>query len=66
MGFRAWQRQLRLLVALERLAEGQAVTAVALDLGYASPSAFIAAFRDMFGTTPARYFTSPPEAARGV
>ena len=45
LSFRAWQRQLRLLVALERLADRQPVTTVALDLGYASPSAFIAAFR---------------------
>ena len=63
MGFRSWQRQLRLLVALERLADGQPVTAVALDLGYASPSAFIAAFRDALGTTPARYFAAAPAAA---
>ena len=60
MGFRVWQRQLRLLVALERLADGQPVTTVALDLGYASPSAFIAAFREMLGTTPARYFATAP------
>lgn len=64
MGFRAWQRQLRLLVALERLADGQPVTTVALDLGYASPSAFIAAFRNVLGTTPARYFSAAAPSAR--
>jgi AraC-like DNA-binding protein len=64
MGFRAWQRQLRLLVALEWLADGQPVTTVALDLGYASPSAFIAAFRDVLGTTPARYFAAVPAPVR--
>lgn len=56
LSFRAWQRQLRLLVALERLADRQPVTTVALDLGYAGPSAFIAAFRAALGVTPARYF----------
>ena len=56
MTFREWRRQLRLQAALERLARGEAVTSVALDLGYASPSAFIQAFRDVLGTTPARYF----------
>ena len=56
LSFRAWQRQLRLLVALERLAEGQPVTGVALDLGYASPSAFIAVFKAETGVTPGRYF----------
>jgi AraC-like DNA-binding protein len=32
-----------------------AVTGVALEVGYQSPSAFIAAFTDAFGTTPGRY-----------
>lgn len=54
--FRAWQRRLRLLAALERLAEGQPVGTVALDVGYGAPSAFIAAFRSDLGVTPARYF----------
>jgi AraC-like DNA-binding protein len=53
---RRWQRQLRLLLALERLAEGQPVSTMALDLGYSSPSAFIAAFRTALGVTPGRYF----------
>lgn len=56
LSFREWRRQLRLLSALERLAEGDAVTTVALDLGYTSPSAFVYAFRSALGTTPARYF----------
>lgn len=57
MTFRQWQRQARLLSALPRLAEGQAVTTVALDLGYDSPSAFIEMFRRTMGTTPGRYFS---------
>jgi AraC-like DNA-binding protein len=32
------------------------VTSVALDLGYETPSAFIAMFRRALGTTPGRYF----------
>ena len=35
---------------------GAPVKAVAADAGYATPSAFIAAFRKTFGVTPARYF----------
>lgn len=58
MAFREWRRQARLLAALERLAEGEAVGSVALDLGYSGPSAFIQAFRDVLGVTPARYFVS--------
>jgi AraC-like DNA-binding protein len=56
MTFRQWQRQARLLAALVRLAEGTSVTAVAFELGYESPSAFISAFRRALGRTPRRYF----------
>ncbi len=56
MSFGAWRQQLRLLRGLELLAAGQPVTTVALDLGYDSPSAFIAMFRRNLGTTPTRYF----------
>jgi AraC-like DNA-binding protein len=56
MSFGAWRQQLRLLRALERLAAGDAVTTVALDLGYESPSAFIAMFRRALGVSPGRYF----------
>ncbi|MEE8274655.1 MAG: helix-turn-helix domain-containing protein, partial [Alphaproteobacteria bacterium] len=47
----------RLLAALTRLATGEPVTTVALDLGYDSPSAFIAMFRKALGETPGRYFS---------
>ena len=56
MTFRQWRRQARLLEALERLAAGEPVTAVAFAIGYDSTSAFIAAFREIFGETPRRYF----------
>jgi len=55
LSFGAWRQRARLLQAVARLATGQAVTTVALDVGYDSPSAFIAAFRRQFGTTPRRY-----------
>jgi AraC-like DNA-binding protein len=58
MSFREWRRQLRVLAALELLADGEAVTGVAYELGYATPSAFIQAFRDVLGVTPARYFAN--------
>ncbi len=56
MSFRDWRQQLRLLEAIAWLAEGRPVTTIALDLGYQSPSAFIATFRRVLGTTPAHYF----------
>ena len=56
LSFGAWRQQLRLLRALERIGSGDAVTAVALELGYESPSAFIAMFRKALGVSPGRYF----------
>ncbi len=56
--FGAWRQQARLLKALEWLAEGRPVTAIALDLGYESPSAFIAMFRRAFGVPPGHYLKS--------
>ena len=53
--FQAWRRQARLLKALEWLAAGKPVTAIALDLGYESPSAFSAMFRGALGQPPGRY-----------
>jgi AraC-like DNA-binding protein len=68
LSFNQWRQQLRLGHALCLLAAGAKVTAVALDVGYDSPSAFIAAFRRVLGKTPARYFrtdgSEPPVRAR--
>ncbi len=54
--FRAWRQRARMLHALVELAVRKPVTSVAFEAGYDSPSAFIAAFKREFGTTPARYF----------
>jgi AraC-like DNA-binding protein len=56
MTFAGWRERLRLLHALRLLAAGEAVTNVALELGYGSPSAFIVMFRRAMGTTPSRYY----------
>ena len=56
MSFRQWRQQIRILEALRRLGREEAVTTVALDLGYDSPSAFIAMFRKALGKTPGQYF----------
>ena len=58
MTFRAWRQQRRLLRALELLASGKNVTAVALELGYENTSAFIAMFRRCLGQTPTQYLGS--------
>lgn len=55
-----WRTRQRLIDAIRRLAEGESVTAVSVAVGYATPSAFSAAFRKELGTTPTRYLTSSP------
>jgi AraC-like DNA-binding protein len=56
LSFSAWRQQVRLMAALPRLARGEPVTAVALDLGYEAPGSFTEVFRRWFGTTPSGYF----------
>jgi AraC-like DNA-binding protein len=58
-----WRQQHVLLAALEQIAAGRPVKTVAAAVGYASPSAFIAAFRRSFGVTPARYFADGSAAS---
>jgi AraC-like DNA-binding protein len=55
MSFAEWRRRARLLRALGWIAEGRPILAVALDLGYDSPSAFSAMFRRELGAPPSRF-----------
>jgi AraC-like DNA-binding protein len=57
MSFGQWRQQIRILESLRRLAENEAVTSVAIDLGYDSPSAFISMFKKALGRTPGQYFS---------
>lgn len=54
MSFGMWRQKARLLDSVRLLEEGRSVTDTALDCGYASVSAFIAAFKMTFGHTPGR------------
>ena len=51
-----WRRQRMLLRGLERIAEGATVAAASEIAGYETPSAYVAAFRATFGTTPGTCF----------
>jgi len=51
----AWRQKARLVQGAAALAAGTPVTVAALDSGYDSPSAFIAAFKRQFGVTPGRW-----------
>lgn len=64
-GFSEWRQRARTLRAIELLAEGAAVTTIAIDLGYDNVSAFIAMFRRTIGMTPGRYARLQPTAPPG-
>lgn len=56
MSFAQWRQQIRILEALKRLGMKEPVIAVAIELGYESPSAFISMFKRSVGKTPGQYF----------
>jgi len=56
MTFTQWRAHARLQASIAYLAEGQPVARVAEQVGYATASAFVAAFRRLTGHTPAAYF----------
>ena len=66
--FEKWRQRARLVQAVALLSQGRKVTRVALDVGYDSPSAFIAMFRRELGATPRRYLLGagdrPPVRSR--
>ena len=55
MSFGMWKQKARLSDAVRLLAEGRSVTDTALESGYSSVSAFIAAFKRTFGCTPGQW-----------
>lgn len=61
MTFGEWRQQAKLLAALEMLAAGVKVLDVALELGYASPSAFATMFKRQFGVAPSSFFANPQD-----
>ena len=55
MSLEAWRQRVRMQHSMILLHDGATVTEAALATGYRSPSAFISAFRRIFGDTPLRY-----------
>ena len=53
--FSDWKRMVMVQSAIESLAQGAQVSAIAYDLGYENPSAFIAMFKAMQGVSPGRF-----------
>ena len=58
MSFGQWRLRLMMLTATRRLLEGETSEQVAEALGYETASAFIAAFKRIFGMTPGQYRSS--------
>ena len=59
-----WRRHARFMDALRQLGAGASVKRAATEAGYRTPSAFVAAFRSSFRTTPGRYFRRSSSASR--
>ncbi|MEV2219922.1 helix-turn-helix transcriptional regulator [Nocardia vinacea] len=57
ISFGQWRTQIRLAASLPLLAEGLPIARIAGRVGYATPSAYVAAFRCTVGVSPGRYFT---------
>lgn len=58
MSFAEWRQQACLSVALTKLASGESVTTVALDLGYDGPGNFSTMFKRVLGVSPSHYRVS--------
>ena len=58
MSFAEWRQQACIAAALPRLAEGQPITTIALDLGYEGPNNFTTMFKRVVGVSPSRYMMS--------
>lgn len=55
MTFAHWKQLAKLLASLPRLSEQKSITEVAYLVGFSDASAYIAAFRSVFGVSPKRY-----------
>ncbi|MEM9068455.1 MAG: helix-turn-helix transcriptional regulator [Myxococcota bacterium] len=58
VGIGEWRRRLRLMVSLRLLESGAPVSVVAGDVGYATASAFTAAFTSYYGAPPTEHLRS--------
>ncbi|MFP5579134.1 MAG: AraC family transcriptional regulator [Acidimicrobiia bacterium] len=62
MTFTTWRTNVRIAASLQLLGAGRPVSTVAGEVGYATPSAFVAAFHRVTGTTPGHYFDRSPNS----
>lgn len=62
LSFVAWRQQACLMYAMPRLIVGDAVTTVAIDLGYENPASFSTMFKRVFKSPPLTYLGKVGEA----
>ena len=55
LSFRPWRQQLQLIIAINKLVDGERVERIAHELGYESVTAFITMFKKALGMTPGQY-----------
>jgi AraC-like DNA-binding protein len=55
LSFGQWRQRACVVLALSRLADGDSVTTVALEMGYESPASFATMFRRVLGQAPSAY-----------
>lgn len=60
MNFRAWRQRARIIASLDRIVKGESCKSVASMLCFNSPSAFIAAFKQVMGNTPVKFLDFSP------
>lgn len=53
--FALWRQNIRLVLSLQLLETQRAIQDISLELGYASDSAYIYAFKKLFNQTPSKY-----------
>lgn len=63
MSFGRWRHQLHVILAVQRIASGESVKTVALELGYENASSFVNMFRKTLGKPPVRYLAEHRETA---
>lgn len=56
LSFAEWRQRACVLTVLPRLAAGESITTIAIELGYESPTAFTTMFKRQRGLPPSRYF----------
>ncbi|CAH0272718.1 HTH-type transcriptional regulator NimR [Agrobacterium fabrum] len=66
VSFNEWRQRLKLVASLSLIEDGKSVQSIAKTLGYNSPSAFIAMFRRLTGTSPTNLRSTPARTIKAA